>query len=1016
MTYQAFPFSDAVAAPAYYTDFEWTARNGIHYEGDNVVATLDQATATDYDVVCLVESPHAGYELGDVVATGAVSGTTLNLGAFSPGCYRVRLYGASSDADYGDSYGASNFAVIRANANFPTLPASVDNPAEGGGYIPKGQGAAFLGNPVELITFACLGIGTNRLSIRDTADPNSTGSDKLSDAVLAVDVHNSWWWDPAYLDPVRERKQWVAFENGTTDLVRIQPDYLDVGIRDASIDGSKVFVAATSAGGTGGSDIIHVYYPDSVTLVETYDNLLTQTDAITAINGVSNYIWVWRFGNVDRLNTRAVAAIGTAYADGIREIVATLYPLGVTHYEGPSNEPSLASASLDEPETAAHHMRLVQGFVHDAAPAAIAMGPCTVDITTSATPARYREYFQHWVDFNDEPDAISFHDYNSVVNGDINCGRNSIEPWADVVAEFGWENKERWQTEANHNFSSIAAGVYHPGRSRVTMARVMLWEQYGVPLEKNPWWYAYSHGFWSYASFAFHGYSGDKSPNPPVVTLCVYAQEIYGKAWHHAVDFGHVVANRMFVGNVYGDAITGSVAALMCASYMPDSTVTLEIVGTTDPIVVVDGAGNELSYAQSSGKITVPVLAHPTYVRLPVGANMRVDHIRDWASDEPPSVSILNGSTSLGGVPAPELADETYLSAYAGGTSSPGIVYSASSLPDSAQIFLEEEKTIGRVITFHGPAWEQMSYPLDHTVDALPPGTILPSLGGPSLPGTAANDAAAGDGAWSNPNGILDVGGNFSNASLSTGQTSQYLHATNFGFAVPGGATILGVIVDGNIGASGNTTVVDHTVRLLDAGVMAGTNNASLTAWNWNPFAVRHWGGSEDLWGIALTSAKVNASTFGVSIRVTCTAAATITSPAVDYIKISVYYTTGTWPLPWSNKADPAVHVASSVLFGTDATNAGCQRETYTQEPWITDDSFTPVSTQGIKYAVADASYGGEPDADCIITNGGLNLSGHGADEPKVAIQEIAVLSATTITVGTVPSVPTSSRAPLVSS
>ncbi len=1009
MAFQTFPLAPA---PSYYTQFNFVARNGVHYVGQSVIATLDKATATDYQVVAMIDSPHGGYEMGDIVATGAVTGTTLNLGSdFLPGSYRIWLTGASSDSLFGDSYGAANFAVINTHPHFAPVP--VTEQGIFNMYIPNGSGytdeEATVGgfqnfdSGVEMITRACLGIGMGRLSLIGSTDgetdlgqigawhPNEGGTDgtNLNEQFVA-NALKPWWTKPthtAYLDPVRERLQFIALPNITYDTIIGEAFWLQIYCKTPDLDGGQIFIETVEGGGSGGTDLLHVHYPAEGTIVETFDGFVNQDEAVTIINAGSDYLKVFRngIGSATRSGTYGPVAIGNSRREGVISSVAQLYDPdgGITRFEGPYNEPPLNTAA--QGVEIVHQMMLFQAYVHAGHPDAKAIGPCPVSITS----------LTGWESFlaaggGDYCDEISFHDYNSIVNGDINCGRNTIEAFLDLLDQYGQADKLLWQTEATHNFSSIVAGVYHPGRSRVTMAMIMLWEQYGIPFERNPYWYDGSHGFWGYSSFMLNA---DRSPNPQVVTMSVYAYEVFGKAFHHPVDFGHVIANRMFVGNVYGSASTGSVAALMCASDMVDSTVTLEIIGTTDDIVVVDSAGNSASYAQSSGLITIPVLSQPSYVRMGVGVNMRVDHIRDWSSSEPPSVSSLAATAQIGGLDAPEIADDLYLDSYIG-IGSDGVAFSNASVPDSAEVIFSEEKTVGRVITFHGPAWEAMSYPLDYTVDTIASGTTFPTRVGPSLPGTAANDASAGDVAWASVNNVLVDDTLSAGAHLDTAQTSQYLFATNFGFSIPGGATIIGVVLDAFVRTTGGTSVVDHTVKLIDAGVLAGTNKAVASLWTWDPGGTRSWGGGTDLWGIALTPAKINASNFGVGFRNTNLGGDGVNT-GIDYAKLTVYYTEGTYPLPWDTQSDPDVVEASSVLFGSDFSNAGCQRETYTKERWITDDSFTPVVTQAIRVNVAAASYGGEPDADCIITTGGLNLSGHGMETPALAIQEIAILSTT---------------------
>lgn len=79
-------------------------------------------------------------------------------------------------------------------------------------------------------------------------------------------------------------------------------------------------------------------------------------------------------------------------------------------------------------------------------------------------------------------------------------------------------------------------------------------------------------------------------------------------------------------------------------------------------------------------------------------------------------------------------------------------------------------------------------------------------------PGTGANNNRGGTNAWSNPTNILSS--NNSHATCASSGTTQHLEATNFGFAVPSTATILGITVEVERKASvlgGTATVATFT-------------------------------------------------------------------------------------------------------------------------------------------------------------------------------------------------------------
>lgn len=158
-----------------------------------------------------------------------------------------------------------------------------------------------------------------------------------------------------------------------------------------------------------------------------------------------------------------------------------------------------------------------------------------------------------------------------------------------------------------------------------------------------------------------------------------------------------------------------------------------------------------------------------------------------------------------------------------------------------------------------------------------------------SLTGTGANDATIGTQAWLNPTNITtDDTDNASvalNGSAGT-PTSQYLTATNFGFSVPVGATILGVTASFNRKRDALGGVVsDNAVKLVKGGTVTGDNKAG-QSWSTTQ-STQTYGGPIDLWGTGLTVADVNASNFGVAISAT----AFNPSTALIYgVYVTVYY------------------------------------------------------------------------------------------------------------------------------
>ncbi|MCE9565864.1 MAG: hypothetical protein K8U57_27885, partial [Planctomycetes bacterium] len=129
---------------------------------------------------------------------------------------------------------------------------------------------------------------------------------------------------------------------------------------------------------------------------------------------------------------------------------------------------------------------------------------------------------------------------------------------------------------------------------------------------------------------------------------------------------------------------------------------------------------------------------------------------------------------------------------------------------------------------------------------------------GPNLPGTAGTLSAGGASLnWTNPNNIKTADTVYATCAPDAASTiyTYLLQATNFGFAIPAGATITGVTVTyrgkvSNDAVTGNLRLRD--IYLLKAGTQAGTNqtnSANLTTTD----TTYTRGGSSSLWGTTLT-------------------------------------------------------------------------------------------------------------------------------------------------------------------
>ena len=164
-----------------------------------------------------------------------------------------------------------------------------------------------------------------------------------------------------------------------------------------------------------------------------------------------------------------------------------------------------------------------------------------------------------------------------------------------------------------------------------------------------------------------------------------------------------------------------------------------------------------------------------------------------------------------------------------------------------------------------------------------------------NAPATIANDATVGTLAWRLP---ANTAYNSSGSTVAT----EYLKFTNFGFAIPAGATIVGIVVNATLTGSSSqfpysNLVSDNSIKLVKGGTVGGTEHANGQMWgsvpNWfgggvNP-SINTYGTASDMWGETLAATDVNASGFGVALSASILAGGTAT---INSVSITVYYTT----------------------------------------------------------------------------------------------------------------------------
>lgn len=169
---------------------------------------------------------------------------------------------------------------------------------------------------------------------------------------------------------------------------------------------------------------------------------------------------------------------------------------------------------------------------------------------------------------------------------------------------------------------------------------------------------------------------------------------------------------------------------------------------------------------------------------------------------------------------------------------------------------------------------------------------------GPLNPSTLVNDTSSGAVNWSNPTNANSSNNTYATYTSFSSQ-SYYLKATNFGFSIPVGSTIDGIVVEIERKASrsdGLNNCRDIDVKLVKSSGTFGTINKAATGTNWpTSDTIASYGSSSDLWGETWSASDINSSNFGVGLRAFTTIDLSCTA-SVDSFAITVYYTAGAGP------------------------------------------------------------------------------------------------------------------------
>lgn len=203
-------------------------------------------------------------------------------------------------------------------------------------------------------------------------------------------------------------------------------------------------------------------------------------------------------------------------------------------------------------------------------------------------------------------------------------------------------------------------------------------------------------------------------------------------------------------------------------------------------------------------------------------------------------------------------------------------------------------------------------------------GTVLDQVSGSSDTQTSDDSSTGSPFAWGSTDNVEASDGNYAIAEVDPEGWSQALVATNFGFNIPSGASIDGIVVSVERNKLEELhTINDAEVNIVKGGVFGSENKASATEWTTTD-EIATYGGVGNLWEESWTPADINASNFGfaLSVSANCLECGFVTA-RIDHISITVHYSyfdtsisDGTWVTGIDVSDNSKFKILPDVVFG----------------------------------------------------------------------------------------------------
>jgi hypothetical protein len=151
--------------------------------------------------------------------------------------------------------------------------------------------------------------------------------------------------------------------------------------------------------------------------------------------------------------------------------------------------------------------------------------------------------------------------------------------------------------------------------------------------------------------------------------------------------------------------------------------------------------------------------------------------------------------------------------------------------------------------------------------------------------------------------------------------------------------------------ATAPADLADEDVYLLKGGSPVGTDHAGSGGWTTSDATVTY-GSSTDTWGTTWTLSDVNASNFGVRLKVNNPSTSASNTASVDYVSVTVYYAA----IPSASIGTSGTPVAQANITGTCTLGAAAAHAPCTSSDNVYANSIT-TSAQNLGKPTIDLDY-----------------------------------------------------------